>query len=119
MGSSFWRYAGVRVVHFVLIYAVLVFAYAVLLNGQIEFVVHQTLGWDAARAVQGALISGAIEPEEAPAFREEVLQALEQAYGFDKPFVVRAGNLFLKTVRLEFGHLSYANGHPHDPHAEG
>ena len=103
MGSSFWRYVGTRIVHFVLIYAVLVFAYSVLLNGQIEFVVHQTLGWSAARAVQGALASGAIQPEEAEAYREEVLLGLERAYGFDKPFLVRAGNLFLRTVRLEFG----------------
>jgi len=102
--QSFWRFAAGRIIHFVLVFAALVFLYAVLLNGQIEFTVRQTLMWDASKAVQAALGAGAIQPEEADAYLDEVLHALELAYGFDKPFLVRSGKLFLRTVSFDFGH---------------
>ncbi len=93
-----------QIAPFFLVYALLVFVYATVLNGQLEVTVHQTLEWDVARAVQSAVGIGEISPEEADEYRAEMLLRVEKAYGFDKPFLVRAGKLWLKTARLDFGH---------------
>ena len=102
--TSFLRYVLGRLLHFFLVYALLIFVYAIILNGQLEATVHRTLQWNAAQAVQGAIGAGTIDPDEADEYRAEMLLQAERAYGFDKPFLVRAGKLWLKTIRLDFGY---------------
>ncbi len=63
--GSWWRYALGRLLHFFLVYALPVFIYAAVLNGQIEASIRPTLMWSANRTVQGLLQAGDIEPEEA------------------------------------------------------
>lgn len=101
---SLWRYGLGRILHFAFVYALLVFVYSVILNGQLEVTVHSTLAWDVGQAVQAAAGAGEIGPDEVDEYRAELLHQAERAYGFDRPFLIRAGKLFLKTARLDFGH---------------
>jgi len=102
--GSWWRYALGSLLHFFLVYALLVFIYAAVLNGQIEASIRPTLMWSANRTVQGLLQAGDIEPGEAAAYRDEALLALEHAVGFDRPFLIRCSRLWLRTARLDFGY---------------
>ncbi len=100
---GFWTYALRRTLFLGLVFVLLIYVYALILDGQLEVYERGTLRWTAAQIVQGMLSTGDVLPTEVPAVRDEVYGMLIAAHGFDKPLPIRAGLRMWRVLQLDFG----------------
>lgn len=101
--GSFWRYAALRVVSFVVVYIILVYAFCALLDAQLVTQVEQTLYWDTSQIAQQMLATGDITQEEYKETLQAMYQDARHARGFDLPAPLRIHFRAVRILRFDFG----------------
>ncbi|MEN6369033.1 MAG: ABC transporter permease, partial [Thermotogota bacterium] len=101
--ASYWRYAAVRVLFFILTYVLLVYVFSALLDAQLVTQVERTLSYDVNVAAHNLVASGDIQKEEYENTFQEMYRAARHARGFDLPVFHRIHLRALRILRLDFG----------------